>query len=236
MSMLSRYKKAGGFLQLLKLVETTGQNKREKFLEIIEEENKHWAVAIKSKMLNIELILSWEANILREISGRLKPIVLATALHGLEGELKENLLNTFSQTLKRQVDNLININEPTKAEISATFVLIIEEVRSMVKQGYIRFENIQSELVIEDDIEEKLDKLMDGMDYFTSSSPDDKNVSVDPNHSDKFGNNENLDIPVNQIDFSKLKSKLIDLNKENLNLKKENSNLKEKLEKIKKIA
>ena len=39
MSMIDRYKKKGGFLQLLNLLETTGGEKREKFLKMIAEEN-----------------------------------------------------------------------------------------------------------------------------------------------------------------------------------------------------
>jgi flagellar motor switch protein FliG len=62
MSSISRYKKAGGFIQLVSLIETFGAPKREKFIEMIDAESPVWAKALRDKMLSIERIFSWSAH------------------------------------------------------------------------------------------------------------------------------------------------------------------------------
>jgi len=42
MSSIQRYKKPGGFLQLLSLIETFGGQKREKFIEMVDAESHVW--------------------------------------------------------------------------------------------------------------------------------------------------------------------------------------------------
>ena len=67
MSMLSRYKRAGGFVQLLSLIETSGPSKREKFLEIIRGESSSWGEAIERHSLSIDRIFSWPDEVITEI-------------------------------------------------------------------------------------------------------------------------------------------------------------------------
>ena len=53
MSMISRYKRPGGFVQLLSLIETSTAAKKEKFLEIVRSESESWANAIEQRVLTI---------------------------------------------------------------------------------------------------------------------------------------------------------------------------------------
>lgn len=228
MSMLSRYKKAGGFVQLLNLIETRGPEKREKFLSIIEEESTYWAKAIREKLLTLERMMSWDENILGEVAIRLPELTLATALHGLEEEHRQKILSTFTHTQKRHIEDLFDSKTPSPGEISTTLVKLLELTRHMITEGEIKIDRVDPALVINEDIEDEL----------TRKDNEAKKGDSDTAHL------VDLDIPTtthasgedNTIDLSKIKQKLVQLSQENQALKKENRVLAEKLTKIKKIV
>ena len=64
MGMLDRYKKKGGFIQLLNLIETTASPKAEKFLKMIGEESPAWEAEIKKKVLSIDRLATWNQSYL----------------------------------------------------------------------------------------------------------------------------------------------------------------------------
>ena len=66
MSMIDRYRKKGGFVQLLNLIETMGKDKQEKFLKMIGDESPNWSVEIRKRLLSIDKILSWNPSYLAE--------------------------------------------------------------------------------------------------------------------------------------------------------------------------
>lgn len=156
MSMLQRYKKSGGFLQLLNLLETCGAAKQEKFLKIIEEEDPRWAEALKTKMISIKRIFTWDDNTIAELTSRLNDLTLATALAGLEGPAKEKVYKMMGHSRHKKLDDIMAEKKPTPAEISTVFQQILTEVRQQIEQGYIYIEKIDPTLVVDSDIEEKL--------------------------------------------------------------------------------
>jgi hypothetical protein len=251
MSMLARYQKAGGFLQLLKLIETCGKQKQENFLKIIEQEDPRWAEAIKSKMITVEKVFSWDAETLAEIAGRLPHITIATALHGISAGEWEKFSQTFSHSQKRAIDDLKNSKNPTAAEISAAYVKIIEEVRTMIKDGYLRVEKFAPELHIEDDVEEAIGKSLPVAAVRSSSAagpavdeptplrphaaptPTEASTpTVAPTHSAPSGS---FDAHA-QAELSQLRVKVQSLHHENTQLKNEVKILKERITQIKKLA
>jgi flagellar motor switch protein FliG len=82
MGMLDRYKKKGGFFQLLQLLETSPTTKREQFLTLIAGESPVWEEALRKRILTITRVYSWEGQYLVEIFTRVHPTTLAYALHG----------------------------------------------------------------------------------------------------------------------------------------------------------
>src|SRR5687768_10826919 len=86
MSMLSRYRKQGGFQQLLQLIETCTSQKREQLLKLIEAEDPAWAKLINTKMVTLEKVFSWDASHVAEVTSQLVPRTLAVLLHGLPKE------------------------------------------------------------------------------------------------------------------------------------------------------
>lgn len=232
MGMLDRYKKSGGFLQILSLIETCGPQKQEKFLKIIDEEDPRWAEAIRKKMLSVERILTWSNDTLAEIAGTLQVLTLATALHGLTEKQAEKLLKTFPHSKKRQIEELKSEKEGTPGEVSAAYMKIIVEVRNMVSQGYLRLDKVDSELAIEEDIE---DLLAQGA-FFNKPSADEGGLDFTVADAMSGGNPPDGADEKTKQEYAAFKKKLLGLNRENTLLKQEVTTLKTRLEKIKKLV
>lgn len=158
MSMLTRYKKAGGFKQLLNLLETCGPQKQEKFLELIDQEDPRWGAALRKKMVDIPRIFSWKDEVLAEIAIRLQELTLGTALHGFDQTQRGRLLKMFSPSQKRKIDDVFSSRNPTPPEISTMMMKIIEHVRSMITDGSLRVQDFDPDLVIDSSIEENISK------------------------------------------------------------------------------
>lgn len=229
MAMLTRYQKPGGFLQLLKIIETCGRQKQDNFLGLIEGEDSRWADAVRMKMLTMEKILSWPNDALAEVASRLKEVTLATALHGLDAQNWEKLSSTFSHSQKRRIEDMKNEKTPTDAELISANLKMIEEVRALIIEGYIRIEKFAPELVIDDKIEEKLKTAQ-----FTPSSYTEEAKNEDVPNMDAFGSSSAPEAA--SADVSQMLMKMKNLQKENQVLKNENKALKEKLGNIRKMA
>lgn len=156
MGMIDRYRKKGGFLQLLQLIETTDAAKREKFLKMIHDEDKVWGNAVSEKMLSMDKIFAWDANAIGEIMVRLPELTLAVALHGMDKTREEIVLRTFSSGQKRRIHEAYSTKKPNPNEINSAFIKIIEEVRGMVKSGALRFEKLDPALSITPEFEDGL--------------------------------------------------------------------------------
>jgi len=227
MGMLTRYKKPGGFVQLLKLVETSGMQKQEKFLQVISEEDPHWAEAIKEKMLTLDRVLGWEKEPLAEVFSRLTDITLAISYHVLSKEQWEKISTTFSHSKLRKLTDLIDEKDPSDAKKSTAIVNILTEVRTMISDGYVRLDVVDPGLDIEDDIEEKLgdnSKVVKAIN--TESAQLDEKLKV--------GSVEDLSEVRREI--LQLKKKIIILGNENNVLRKGNKELRDRLERIKKLS
>ncbi len=241
MGMITRYQKPGGFLQLLALIETCGKAKQENFLSIIEKEDPRWAVAIKQKMLSIEKILSWSDAQVTEIFTRVNEITLATALHGFKASDVDRIMSTFSHSQKRRIDDIKSTKSSDNvAEISTAFVKVIEEVRAMIKDGSIRLEKFAPEMVIENEIEDKIGKSLTGAHSDHHSTPTANKVT--PIHAevavpnmDSFGT-PSASAGDTSAELKDLRYKVQVLNHENNQLKTELKNIKEKISQIKKLA
>jgi FliG C-terminal domain len=227
MSMLSRYQKPGGFIQLLQLIETCGKAKQENFLNIVEGEDIRWAQAIKEKMLTVEKIISWDDTVLAEIAARLQPLSLATFLHGLKKEDGDRLLRTFSHAQKRNIDDLFTSKKPNAAEINAAYLKVLQEVRYMIMHAFIRVDKFAPEMVIPEDIEDTLGKPLHIQTPHTAQHmPTNSRGPVKIHAVDGPGSD---DVP-------HLRSQVVSLSHENEQLKNDLRVAREKLAQIKKIA
>ena len=229
--MLDRYKKKGGFYQLLQLLETSPTAKREQFLSLIAGESPAWEDALRKRILTISRVYSWEAQYLVEIFSRVQPMTLAYALHGNPGEQVEQLLSCLPPISRRKITDLMTDSNPTAAEKGACISKMLSEVRGYIGQGIIRLEKVDPELNIPENIEEMLNNsgytvpVYDADPIKKDLKP---NVVADVSEMTLSG------VAAQEVDF--LKRKVNQLASEVNALKHENSVLKDKLTQIKKIA
>ena len=77
MSTLSRFRKPGGFQQLLMLIETCDPDKQKSLMHLIGTEDPGWAHLVKIKALTFERIMTWPTEILMEITPHLQDHTIA---------------------------------------------------------------------------------------------------------------------------------------------------------------
>lgn len=239
MSMLDRYRKPGGFYQLVSLVETCAPAKKEKFLELIRAESSAWAEAVKEKMLDIPRIYSWSDETLAEVFGTLQDLTVALSLHSADETLKSRVFGYMTQGRKRKIDDILSTHTPTPNEIAATHVKIIETVRKMAHDGYLRFEKIDPVLHFDEKFEDELNKSDHGTASILKGDftiEYDTEVPGEGEESSAASHSSTADNDTRTAEILSLKRKVLDMSKENAVLRHELSIAKNKLEQIKKIA
>lgn len=241
MGMLDRYKKKGGFGQLLILIETSGKTKQEQFLSLIAAENLNWEVELKKKMLTIEKILNWPKEPLNEIFTRVQPLTLAVALRHFDAKKKDEILGFLTQSDQRKISLLIDETNPSAAEISTCIGKIVIEVRSLINQGIIKLEKFNPDLAIPENFEDILNsKSFESPPTQVSQlevekSSNDNDVALDfSDPKTRKSSSEANHKAFEEIEH--LKKKITSLNQEVATLRVENSVMKNKLDQIKKIA
>jgi hypothetical protein len=167
MSMLARFRKPGGFQQLLALIETCEPAKQKALLHLIAVEDPGWAQLVRLKTLSFERILSWPVEILMEITPPLPDKVLATAYQIAETistpnpqaapqVFKESLHEKWLQSLPslkaREIRQMAAELSPTAAEQSATVIRLIQIVRELESKGQIRFQQFDPLLEVDKDL------------------------------------------------------------------------------------
>ncbi len=239
MGMLDRYKKSGGFIQLLILIESSSKQKQEQFFNIINQENPAWEAEIKKKSLTLEKILSWNTIYVSEIFSRVQPLTVAVALRSLSQEQVDKVMSCFNHSEQRKIQNIITEINPSPSEIQTCVMKLVTEVRELMKSGVLKMDKIDPGLVIPENIEDKLGKvqLMSSVEKLVAApsqplnfhTEEEKKASpVSPMATD---GNEHA-----KEENESLKKKVQILNLENAKLKNEVNSLKSKLEQIKKIA
>lgn len=228
MSMIERYRKSGGFVQLLNLLETTGKDKQEKFLSMIKEESPLWETEVRKRLLTMDKVLSWNPSYLAEIFPRIQPIQLAMIAGGLPPEKLDSFLSILAFKERKQVEDILKDKKPSPGETSSGVMKLFAEIRKMAADGSLKFEKFDQDMVIPDDIEEKL-----GKGFAIHVAPKELEEAV-MNATSTPGMSS---VPSNVLEeLSGLRKKLVNLTQENQKLLSDNKQMKEKLEQIKKIA
>ncbi len=155
MGMLDRYRKKGGFVQLLNLLETTEKAKKEKFLKMILDESPAWHDELQKKMMSLDRVTKWPQETLMEILPRMPFQQVGFAIFNFQPEAKEKFLKAVGGD-RRKIEDMWKEAAPNPAEISTCQVKLLSEVRKMAAEGQLKFETVDPEMVIQDNIEEKL--------------------------------------------------------------------------------
>ena len=224
MSAIARFKKKGGFLQLLKLVETSGIKKQEKFLHLIEDESPLWAQTVKDKMLTFEKVLAAEDEILIKIFTKIKDLTLAAASFAMTEKQKIQILNLLPSLTQRRINDQLDMIQPGESEITTAVVQILAEIRQMIENDKKLLEAIDPKLKIEDDLEDKLLGVSQVNTHAVLSRQEDISKSVNTGSVDA------------DEEIFRLRKKIKDLQNEMDRLAVQNHDLKAKLDRIIKLA
>lgn len=154
MSMLSRFRKPGGFQQLLTLMETCDDQKKKNLMLLLSSEDPGWAHLVKIKSLTFERVLSWPVNVLMEITPHLSDRVLVTAYqiaeaHPLLKGSHEKWLKALPSLKAREITNLSEMTPFSASEHLAAKIKIIQTVRELEAKGHIRFANFDPSLEVD---------------------------------------------------------------------------------------
>jgi len=236
MGMLDRYKKKGGFNQLLTLIETSGHKKQEQFLGLISQESPAWEVELKKKILTPDRVFTWPQEVLAEVLSRLQPLTLCVSLHGRDPQDLEKILAILPPITKRRIyDQMAELN-PNPAEKATCEMKLVTEVRAIASAGYIKIEKFDSDLFIEENIEDKLNHSDSGLSFLNK-------IDIQYTDESKSSAKSSAGTPApssgggaNAQEFDMLKRKVNQLTQENSKLKEELGALKDKLLQIKRIA
>jgi flagellar motor switch protein FliG len=131
MSMLSRYKKKGGFEQLLTLIETCAPAKREQLIKVIQNEDPSWASLLKTKTLTMEKVLGWKAETIGEVVNEMPDRILASALQGLDEQQFSRATATMTHSKRGMIERMMAETKSTPGEIETARMKILVRVREM---------------------------------------------------------------------------------------------------------
>lgn len=233
MSMIDRYKKSGGFSQLLALLESCGSAKREKFFKIILDESPVWHDALKQKMLGFDDLLKWPVEILAEVTSRTQPITLAAVAKSLPEEKSKTLFAGLGHAQYAKIRSIMDETEFSPQQSQSSIEKLLSETRALAQQGLLKFDKFAPHLHIPDDIENQLELKPYSMPSLPSSEILAEKATarvVNPPAS-----NQGLTQQAEE-EISALRRQNFQLQMELQNLRKVNAVMRDKLEQIKKIA
>lgn len=227
MAMVDRYKKSGGFIQLIQVIETCNQKKREQFMTIITDESPEWADGLNQKCITFEKIISWKPEVILDIMASVNLLAFSTSLKSLSPESLDLFLQKLSHQDRKKIEISMQDINPSPNEITSSVLKVISETRNLLVQGTLKADKIDVNLVIPEEYESALEKAEQTRQSGATLSFDGPSLS--------FGGGASMNTN-GSVELDKLQKKLVLLSKEVQSLKQENQVMKDKLEKIKKIA
>ncbi len=153
MSALARYRKPGGFKQLLTLVETSVPSKQKTLMGIVEKEDPRWAKEIQKRLLTFEKILSWPPETVEKVFSFVPQSTWMQALFSMDEARRREVLQSVIQfhgaTAQRQIQDNFSILSPSPGEIQAAQLIVIKKLRELQASGEFRPERFDQDLSLE---------------------------------------------------------------------------------------
>ena len=140
MSMLARYKKQGGIMELVKLIESSSEPKRTQLLNMVRGEDAAYANAVEARLLTWPQLKEQQENVLAEIISATPPKFVATAVYGESDSflvLVEKCLGRHFQDYKLEKESLKSA-PPNESQIESARRKVMGEVRKLEAAGSIR--------------------------------------------------------------------------------------------------
>ncbi len=151
MSILARYKKPGGFRQLIRLIETSQPVKQDKLIEVVANEDPRWADLIREKKITVEMVLSWNDEFLVTIFEAMNTQHCAVVLKNIDNSYHKKFINIFKPEKYREINELVlNGDDPTGPQIMGAHFHLLETVRFLDEERKIILSQIDPKLDISD--------------------------------------------------------------------------------------
>lgn len=151
MSILARYRKPGGFRQLLQLIETSQPVKQEKLLEAVSKEDPAWADLIRAKKITPEMVLKWDIAVVGQVLEHMVAGHAAVVIYNMGEDSIKNFRNLFKLEKYNEIRDLIeNIEEVKPGALVAANNNMLETVRYMDEEKIIDLRYIDPALDLAD--------------------------------------------------------------------------------------
>lgn len=151
--MLNRYKKEGGFAQLMQLIESSDPQKQDSLLAVIEKENPKWAHLVRQRRLSLDIIFSWEDPILAEVISAIPDNNIAMLLHALNPTYEERVFALIGASKYRAMKTLKEEASPTGSQLEHLKYLVIETTRNLANENIIKFQDFAPQFLLTDPLE-----------------------------------------------------------------------------------
>lgn len=150
MSMLNRFRKSGGFTQLLVLLESCDSEKQKQLLHLIATEDPGWAHLVKLKVLTVDKILNWPNSVLQEITPHIPDSLhLSLLLSFNQTPQQDKWLQALPTMRGRDLrERMTHYKENPQEAVSAS-IKLIQIIRELETEGKIVFKNFDPSLVVD---------------------------------------------------------------------------------------
>lgn len=146
MSTLGRFRKPGGFQQLLALIETCDPEKQKNLMHLIGTEDPGWAHLVKIKALTFERIMTWPIEILMEITPHLQDHTIVMIFRMAQNSGKAKQVDYHSKWLRsipdikaRQIEDMANSVRFTQQDQTTSIIKLLQTVRELESKGTLKF-------------------------------------------------------------------------------------------------
>lgn len=140
MSMLARYRKAGGIMELVKLMEDSAETKRKTLMDMVRSEDADFARQVEARFLPFERLRTLPEAVQAEIYAVTPPKFVALSLVGDAPDyvkFVEKCLGKNFNDYKVEKENLL-ATPPNPGQIETARRKIIAELRKLEAAGAIR--------------------------------------------------------------------------------------------------
>lgn len=139
MSTLGRFRKPGGLLQLIRLIETSESEKRKQLLGLIAKEDPGWAHMVQAKTLSFERIMSWPDRILEELLEDLPVNLIVSLIQMGSAEDASKILRCHPRRLEKEIRQKNEDREVDHSEKVLALNKLLLLIRDLQDQGRLSF-------------------------------------------------------------------------------------------------
>lgn len=149
MSILNRFRKKGGFNQLLLLLESCDPTKQKNLLSLVAKEDPGWAYLFKLKTITFEKLIGFDDQLWLDLIPHLNHKVIGDFIAHLEPKQKSRFLILLDYSSQRIVSQMLIEKTPTVAQQGTAFIKIVQTVRELEDKKIINFVHYDPSLVID---------------------------------------------------------------------------------------